>query len=126
MPHNGKIVKAIAQPTKQGFVYVLDRVSGKPVLPIPEKPHPKGDVPGEWYSPTQPIPSAPPPFARQGLTADDLVDFTPQLKARAMEIASHYNLARCSCPPPMVSDGLLGALNLPGLQGGTNWPGGIL
>ena len=67
IPHNGKIVKAIAQPTKQGFVYVLDRTNGKPVWPIPEKPVAKGNVPGEWYSPTQPIPSAPPPFAKQGI-----------------------------------------------------------
>ncbi|HEX4272906.1 MAG TPA: PQQ-binding-like beta-propeller repeat protein, partial [Rhizomicrobium sp.] len=82
IPRNGKVVKAIAQPTKQGWVYVLDRATGKPVFPIPEKPVPKGDVPGEYYSPTQPMPSAPPPFARQGLTENDLVDWTPELKAR--------------------------------------------
>ena len=68
IPHNGKIIKAIAQPTKQGFVFVLDRDTGKPVWPIPEKPVPKGNVPGEWYSPTQPIPSKPPAFAKQGVT----------------------------------------------------------
>ena len=58
IPHDGKIVKAIAQPTKQGYVYVLDRETGKPIWPIPERKVAKGDVPGEWYSPTQPIPSA--------------------------------------------------------------------
>ncbi len=124
IPLNGKIVKAIAQPTKQGYVYVLDRTNGKPVWPIPEKPVPAGNVPGEWYSPTQPIPSAPPPFAHQGVTPDDLVDFTPEIKARAMEIASHYVLASLYTPPPVVSDKIFGALNMPGLQGGINWPGG--
>ncbi|HEX4634985.1 MAG TPA: PQQ-binding-like beta-propeller repeat protein [Rhizomicrobium sp.] len=123
IPHDGKIIKAIAQPTKQGYVYVLDRTTGKPVWPIPEKKVAKGNVPGEWYSPTQPIPSAPPPFAKQGVTENDLVDFTPQIKARALEIASHYKLAGLYDPPPLVNDKIFGALNLPGLQGGINWPG---
>ncbi len=123
IPHNGKIVKAIAQPTKQGFVYVLDRATGKPVWPIWEKKVPKGNVPGEWYSPTQPIPSAPPPFAKQGVTEADLVDWTPEIKARAREIASHYVLADLYTPPPMVDDKIFGALCMPGLQGGINWPG---
>jgi quinoprotein glucose dehydrogenase len=124
IPHNGKTVKAIAQPTKQGWVYVLDRTTGKPVFPIPEKKVPKGNVPGEWYSPTQPMPSAPPPFAHQGVTEADLVDWTPEIKARALEIASHYVLASLYTPPPLVSDKIFGALNMPGLQGGANWPGG--
>ncbi len=124
IPHNGKIVKAIAQPTKQGWVYVLDRTNGKTVFPIPEKPVPKGNVPGEWYSPTQPMPSAPPPFAHQGVTEADLVDWTPEIKARAREIASHYVLASLYTPPPLVTDKIFGALNMPGLQGGANWPGG--
>jgi len=124
IPHNGKVVKAIAQPTKQGWVYVLDRTNGKPVFPIPEKPVPKGNVPGEWYSPSQPMPSAPPSFARQGVSADELVDFTPQLKARALEIASHYRTGSLFEPPTMVNDKIFGTLNLPGLQGGANWPGG--
>jgi quinoprotein glucose dehydrogenase len=123
IPHNGKIIKAIAQPTKQGYVYVLDRTNGKPVWPIPEKRVAKGDVPGEWYSPTQPIPSAPPPFAKQGVTVNDLVDWTPAIKARALEIASHYHLGPLYDPPPLVNDKIFGALNLPGLQGGINWPG---
>ncbi len=123
IPHNGKIVKAIAQPTKQGWVYVLDRTNGKPVWPIPEKKVPKGDVPGESYSPTQPFPSAPPPFAKQGMTKDDLVDWTPQIKARALEIASHYHLGGLYDPPPLVNDKIFGMFNMPGLQGGINWPG---
>ncbi|HYJ35507.1 MAG TPA: PQQ-binding-like beta-propeller repeat protein [Rhizomicrobium sp.] len=124
IPHDGKIVKAIAQPTKQGFVYVLDRTNGKPVFPIPEKKVAKGNVPGEWYSPTQPIPSAPPPFAKQGVTAADLIDWTPELKARAQEIASHYALlGSLYDPPPLTNDKLFGGLCAPGLQGGINWPG---
>jgi quinoprotein glucose dehydrogenase len=123
IPHNGKIVKAIAQPTKQGFVYVLDRTTGKPVWPIPEKKVAKGNVPGEWYSPTQPIPSAPPPFAKQGVTASDLIDWTPEIKARAQEIASHYQLCGLYDPPPLTNDKLFGGLCAPGLQGGINWPG---
>ena len=123
IPLNGKTIKAIAQPTKQGFVYVLDRTNGKPVWPIPEKKVAKGNVPGEWYSPTQPIPSAPPPFAKQGITANDLVDWTPEIKARAMDIASHYHLGSLYDPPPLVDDKLFGALCVPGLQGGINWPG---
>jgi quinoprotein glucose dehydrogenase len=124
IPHNGKIIKAIAQPTKQGYVYVLDRTNGKPVWPIPEKPVPIGKVPGEAYSPTQPMPSKPPAFEKQGVTAADFVDFTPAIKARAMEIASHYTWGPLYEPPAVVSDKVFGTLNLPGLQGGINWPGG--
>jgi len=124
LPHNGKVVKAIAQPTKQGFIYVLDRTTGKPLWPIPEKPVPKGDVPGEWYSPTQPFPTKPPPFEKQGSSVDDLVDWTPQIKARAQEIASHYKMGGLYEPPALVTDKIFGTLFLPGLQGGANWPGG--
>ena len=124
IPHNGKVVKAMAQPTKQGWVYVLDRTNGKPVFPIPEKPIPKGEVPGEYYPRTEPMPSAPPAFAKQGVTVNDLVDFTPQIKARALEIASHYHMGPLFEPPAVTSDKIFGTLNLPGLQGGANWPGG--
>jgi quinoprotein glucose dehydrogenase len=124
IPHNGKTVKAIAQPTKQGWVYVLDRATGKPVFPIPEKPIPKGEVPGETYWPTQPMPSAPPPFAMQGVTEADLVDFTPEIKARALAIASHYKMGPLFTPPAIITDKIFGTLTLPGLQGGANWPGG--
>ena len=124
IPHNGNIIKAVAQPTKQGFVYVLDRVTGKPVWPIPEKPVPAGKVPGETYSPTQPFPTKPPPFEKQGVTEADFVDFTPAIKARAMEIAKHYTWGGLYEPPAVVSDTIFGTLNLPGLQGGANWPGG--
>ena len=123
-PHNGKIVKAIAQPTKQGYIYVLDRATGKPIWPIPEKPVPVGKVPGETYSKTQPMPTKPPPFEKQGVTEADFVDFTPAIKARAMEIASHYAWGPLFEPPAIASDKIFGTLVLPGLQGGANWPGG--
>ena len=125
IPHDGKIVKALAQPTKQCYLYVLDRQTGTPIWPIPEKSVPKGDVPDEWYSPTQPIPSKPPPYDRQGVSKDDLIDFTPEIKARALEIAGHYKMGPLFTPPSMSkADGTWGTLTLPGSQGGTNWPGG--
>ncbi len=123
---HGKTIKAIAQPSKQGFVYVLDRTDGKPVWPIPEKPVPKGNVPGEWYSPTQPMPTKPPPFEKQGVTLDDLVDWTPQIKARAREIASHYTMGPLYEPPAVVTDQIFGTLCLPGLQGRRQLAGRIL
>ena len=82
---NGRTIKAVAQPTKQAFLYVFDRVTGQPIWPIEERPVPKGDVPGEWYSPTQPFPTKPPAYDRQGLSVDDLIDFTPELRAEAVE-----------------------------------------
>jgi quinoprotein glucose dehydrogenase len=124
IPHNGKIVKAIAQPSKQGYLYVLDRATGKPVWPIPERKVPKGNVPGEWYSPTQPMPTTPPAYCKQGVSEADLIDWTPEIKARAREIASHYTMGGLFEPPAFVNDKIFGTLNLPGLQGGTNWPGG--
>ena len=124
IPHNGRTVKAIALPSKQAFLYVLDRTNGKPVWPIPERPAIKGDVPGEYYSPTQPVPTKPPPFDVQGFTEDELVDFTPAIKARALEIARHYKLGPLLTPPALVNDQIWGTLTLPGLQGGANWPGG--
>ena len=74
------------QVTKQAFAFVFDRVTGEPVWPIEERPVPASTVPGEWTSPTQPFPTRPAPFDRQGLTDDDLIDFTPELKAEAREI----------------------------------------
>ncbi len=122
----GKAIKALAQPSKQGFLYVLDRSNGRPVWPIPEVKVEKGDVPGEWYSPTQPIPSKPPAFERQDTKIDDfLVDFTPAIKARAKEIADHYVRGGIYQAPTMATvDGKWGSLMLPASQGGVNWPGG--
>ena len=85
---DGREVKALAQVSKQGFTYVFDRATGEPVWPIEERPVPQGNVPGEWYSPTQPFPTKPPPFDRQGIGIDDVIDFTPELKAEALELVS--------------------------------------
>jgi len=122
---DGKTVKAIAQPTKQNFLYVFDRVTGKPIWPIEERPVPQGDTPGEWYSPTQPIPTKPPAYGHQGVSLDDLIDFTPALHEEAVKLASTYKIGPIFTPP-LVSrpDGPIAALLSPGNQGGTNWPGG--
>ena len=125
IPHDGKIVKALAQPTKQSFLYVLNRETGEPVWPIRERKVPKGDVPGEWYSPTQPIPTKPPAFDRQGVTEDDFIDWTPELRKKAIEVASHYKLGPIYTAPIMEKpEGPWGVINLPGYIGGINWPGG--
>ena len=107
------------------YVYVLNRETGEPVWPIPERPVPKGDVPGEWYSPTQPMPSKPPAFDRQGIGLDDLVDFTPEIKARAMAIAAKYRMGPLFTPPAFTKpEGPWATMTAPGTQGGANWPGG--
>jgi quinoprotein glucose dehydrogenase len=122
---NGRTIKAVAQPTKQAFLYVFDRVTGEPVWPIEERPAPKGDVPGEWYSPTQPVPTKPPGYDRQGTSIDDLIDFTPGLRAEAVKLVSRYKMGSLFTPPVVsVRDGPLATLGLPGNLGGTNWPGG--
>jgi quinoprotein glucose dehydrogenase len=124
---NGRTIKAVAQPTKQGWVYVFDRVTGQPVWPIEERPVARGDVPGEWYSPTQPFPTRPPAFERQGVTTDDLIDFTPELRAEAIKIASRYKMGPMFTPPVVSKwEGLLGTLVLPAVSGGANWQGGAL
>jgi quinoprotein glucose dehydrogenase len=124
-PVNGKMVKALAQPTKQSFLYVFDRATGKPIWPIVEKPVPKGDVPGEWYSPTQPFPSKPPAYDQQGVSEKDLIDFTPELHAEALALARNYRMGPLFTPPSVWSDtGTWGTLICPNATGGANWPGG--
>jgi quinoprotein glucose dehydrogenase len=125
VPINGKVVKLLAQPTKQSFLYVLNRETGKPVWPIPERKVPKGDVPGEWYSPTQPIPSKPAPYDMQGVTEKDLIDFTPELHAKAVEVMKNYRTGPIFTPASVYEpEGTWGTLTAPNLTGGTNWPGG--
>ena len=121
----GRAIKAVAQPSKQGFLYVLDRVTGKPVWPIEEKPVEKGNVPGEWYSPTQPFPSKPPPYSRNGVSVNDLIDFTPALHDEALTLVAKYKLGPVFTPPALSKvDGPLATLTLGTASGGTNWPGG--
>jgi quinoprotein glucose dehydrogenase len=122
---NGRVVKAVAQPTKQAFLYVFDRVTGQPIWPIEEKAVEKGEVPGEWYAPTQPFPTKPPAYDRQGFQVEDLIDFTPALRAEGLKLASLFKLGPIFTPPVVSkADGPLGTLALATAGGGTNWPGG--
>ena len=126
IPRNGKIIKALAQPSKQGFLYVLNRETGEPVWPIEERPAPPpGDVPGEWYSPTQPIPTKPPGYDVQGVSADVIIDFTPELHAKGVQLMNHYRHGPIYTPPTLVHlNGTWGTLTTLATQGGTNWAGG--
>jgi quinoprotein glucose dehydrogenase len=122
---DGRKIKAVAQPSKQGFLYVLDRLTGKPVWPIEERPVEKGSVPGEWYSPTQPFPTKPPAYSRNGVSVDELIDFTPELRKKAEDLVSHYRLGPVFTPPvASKAEGPLATLTLGTADGGTNWPGG--
>jgi quinoprotein glucose dehydrogenase len=122
---NGRRIKAVAQISKQAFVYVFDRVTGRPVWPIEERPVPKGEVPGEWYSPTQPVPTRPPAFDQQGVSEKDLVDYTPELKAEALRIINQYNYGPLFTPPELYGSakGKAGTIFMPGTNGGGNWGG---
>ena len=124
---NGRPVKAIAQPSKQAFIYVLDRTNGRPVWPIEERPVPKGDVASEWYAPTQPFPTKPPAFERQGGRLEDALDFTPELRAQATAILAKYKIGPLFTPPIISKrEGPFGLLMVPQTSGGANWPGGAL
>ncbi|MBI3492749.1 MAG: pyrroloquinoline quinone-dependent dehydrogenase [Acidobacteria bacterium] len=120
---NGRTVKAVAQPTKQAFLYVFNRETGEPIWPIVERPVEKGAVPGEWYSPTQPFPTKPPAYARQGSSVDDLIDFTPELRAEALKLAARYKLGPIFTPPVVSKlEGPLGTLTM--AAGASVWAGG--
>jgi len=121
---DGREVKAVMQANKNGFLYVLDRVTGEPVWPIEERSVPASDVPDEKLSPTQPFPTKPPAFLRQGITKSDLLDFTPELKKRAEAIADSFRTGPLYTPPSIVSKtatGTKGTLTVPGSWGGANW-----
>ncbi len=124
---NGR--KIVMQVTKQSFVYTFDRATGEPIWPIEELPVPSGDVPGEWYSPTQPFPTRPAPFDRQGFSEEDLIDFTPILRAEALEAISRFRLSPSLYSPPSqadATDGTVGTLSLPDAIGGANWQGSAI
>ncbi len=123
---NGQAIKAVALPSKQAFLYVFDRITGRPVWPIEERPVQASDVPGEKASPTQPFPTKPPAYARNFLKVpDDLIDFTPEMRAQAKDVLARYRVTDRPFNPPLVGDGkgLLGAINVGNAGGGTNWPG---
>jgi quinoprotein glucose dehydrogenase len=124
---DGRLIKAVVQPTKQNWLYVFDRATGKPVWPIEERPVPKGDVPGEWYSETQPYVTKPAPYDLQGVSIDDLIDFTPELRADAVKLVSRYKLGPLFTPPPVSRwEGPRGLIMVPSSTGGANWPGGSI
>jgi len=124
---NGRAIKAVAVPSKQGFLWVFDRATGQPVWPIEERPVPQSDVPGEKTSPTQPFPTKPAAYTRNVLRVpDDLVDFTPALREQAVKQIGRYKVGPWMYNPAVLGDvnGLLGAINMGNAVGGTNWPGG--
>ena len=124
---DGREIPAVAQITKQTFTFVFDRRTGEPVWPIEERPVPQTDVPGERTAPTQPFPTKPPPYDRQGVDPDSLIDFTPELRAEAEEILAQLHYGPLYEPPTVpVEGGTQGTLMVPGSLGGANWPGGAL
>jgi quinoprotein glucose dehydrogenase len=121
---NGRRVRALAQPTKQAFLFVLDRETGEPIWPIQERAVPPSTVPNERTSPTQPFPTKPAPFDRQGVSVDDLIDFTPALRAQALDVIKRYKIGPLYTPPVLSNaDGPLATIMLPSDAGGANWPG---
>jgi quinoprotein glucose dehydrogenase len=123
----GKEIKAVIQLTKQAMAFVFDRVTGEPVWPIEERPVPQSNTPGERLSPTQPFPTKPAPYDRQGISVDDLIDFTPALRAEALDIAKQYVLGPIYTPPSIAGTApgeTKGTIAVPGWMGGSNWNGG--
>ena len=124
---DGRAIKALAQPTKQGWVYVLDRTNGRPVWPIEERAVEQSDVPMEKTSRTQPFVTKPPAFDRQGVSIDDLIDFTPEMRAEAVKLVSRYKIGPIFTPPVVSRwPGPQATLMLPSSGGGVNWYGGSL
>jgi quinoprotein glucose dehydrogenase len=122
MTVNGQPVKAVAAMGKQAMLYLFNRATGAPIFPIEERPVPQSDVPGEKTSPTQPFPTKPPPYDHQGVTVDNLIDFTPELRAEAVKIAARYKTGPIFTPPPVSkAEGPIAGFRS---SGGTNWPGG--
>jgi quinoprotein glucose dehydrogenase len=122
----GRDIKAVVQVTKHAFAFVFDRTNGQPVWPIEERPVPRSDTPGERASATQPFPTKPPPFDRQGVTLDDLIDFTPELRAQALQLVKQYRIGPMFTPPSIRGDGpdaTKGTIQLPGSVGGADWQG---
>ena len=122
---DGRQIRALAQPTKQAFLYVFDRVTGKPVWPMEERPVEQSTVPGEKTSPTQPFPTKPPAYDLQGFEMDDLINYTPELRAEAMNMVSKYKLGPVFTPAVVSKpEGPYATLAMATAGGGTNWAGG--
>jgi quinoprotein glucose dehydrogenase len=121
---DGKPRKIVAQPTKQAWLYVFDRATGEPIWPIEERPVEQSDVPGEKTSPTQRFVTRPLPFDRQGVSIDDLIDFTPELRAEAVTFVARYKIGPIFTPIVVSRwEGPFATLMLPNATGGANWPG---
>ena len=119
--------KIVAQPSKQAWLYVLDRETGEPIWPIEERPMEQSDVPGELLAPTQPFPTRPAAYDRQGVGVEDLIDFTPELHAEALARVANFRMGPIFTPPVAADpNGPYGTLMLPSAGGGTNWPGGSI
>jgi quinoprotein glucose dehydrogenase len=116
---DGRSVDIVAAPTKMGYLFVLDRVTGAPLWPIVERPVPASDVPGERAAATQPVPTKPAPFAKQGFTEEDVIDFTPELRRLALATIAPYRAGPMFTPPSMQ-----GTIVMPGSIGGSGWGGG--
>jgi len=125
---DGQRVPALVQTTKQSFAYAFNRETGEPIWPIEEREVPQSDVPGEKLSPTQPFPTKPAPYEMQGITEDDLIDFTPELRQMALDIAKDFRMGPLFNPPSVEDgpDGTTAAIHCPGANGGTNIPGGTV
>src|ERR1041384_1888548 len=113
---DGRPVRAVVQLTKQAFAYAFDRTTGTPIWPVVEKAVPQTDVPREGTAKTQPFPSKPPAFDQQGVTKDDLIDFTPELRAEALKAIEQYRLGPLYTPPSLLANGNKGTLAAPGQQ----------
>jgi len=123
---DGERIPALIQSSKQAFIYAFNRVTGKPIWPIEERPVPQSEVPGEQTSPTQPFPTKPDAYEMQELTEDDFIDFTPGLRSLALEIASEWRIGPMWNPPLHSEnpEGKKGAVFCPSATGGANIPGG--
>jgi quinoprotein glucose dehydrogenase len=123
---DGRTIKAAVMVTKQAFTFAFDRVTGEPIWPIEEREVPASIVPGEVAAKTQPFPTKPAPFDRQGISEEDLIDFTPEIHAEALEMVKRWTLGPLFTPPTAIEDGPngnLGTIQIPGAFGGANWPG---
>ena len=123
---DGRAIKAVAIVSKQAFTYVFDRITGEPVWPIEERPVPPGNVPGEWYAATQPFPTKPPAYDQQGVSLDDLIDFTPALREEAVAMLADFVWGPFFTSPSLIDErpgGTQGTMSVPGLAGGTDWNG---
>ena len=125
---DGEAIPALVQTTKQSFAYTFNRATGEPVWEIEEREVPQSDVPGEHTSPTQPFPTRPAAYEMQGITEDDLIDFTPEIRQMALDIVSEYRMGPLFNPPaiPNEEEGIIASLHCPGANGGTNIPGGTV